>query len=59
MAKQVKTRHYKPRSERKTRVIPLRVTEERYVVYSRLAKAKGVRVSRWLREAADEVANQN
>lgn len=53
-----KPRPYKPADERKTVVIPLRVTKEQHALFLRAATAKRVRVSHWLRDAGESVAKK-
>lgn len=45
--------HYKPAAERKTVVIPIRVTLEQHQAYKAAAKKAGCALSYWLRDVAD------
>ena len=56
MPKPRKTRHYKPAAERKTKVIPVRVTAEQYTLFTSRAEVAGCGVSHWLRQAGDKIA---
>lgn len=58
MPKQDKTRHYKPAAERKTVVIPLRVTADQRELFMRAAKRQKCRMSHWAREHLESQAKK-
>jgi hypothetical protein len=53
-----KTKHYKPKDEIKSRVIPVRVTPLQADRYAKLAERKKIGLSRWMRDALERVADE-